>query len=194
MFAFKDNDNCEMMTHIEGPIVDSFYDMSLTTWHNALKPPLPSHSSPAAAGGVYGFVPETQGKTPDPNHPVQGQTVPAQEPFQSVYGDQNTGGEQKVEALADNKVHQDQPEKATPQSTTNDANGQGSVQGSRGAGTSGNRDLLPEHTSKDPHYDVDIAGEVLRMQDSLKPRNGETKMQALTRHLSTSSDQYSKLC
>lgn len=37
----QDNDNLEMATHLEGPIVDSLYDMSLITWHEALNPPLP---------------------------------------------------------------------------------------------------------------------------------------------------------
>jgi len=30
-----------MMTHIEGPIVDAFYDMSLLSWANVLEPALP---------------------------------------------------------------------------------------------------------------------------------------------------------
>ena len=29
------------MTHLEGPIVDSFYDMALCSWSKELKPPLP---------------------------------------------------------------------------------------------------------------------------------------------------------
>ena len=37
-----------MMTHLEGPIVDSFYDMSLCSWNKHLEPPLPSHDSPVA--------------------------------------------------------------------------------------------------------------------------------------------------
>ncbi|PSK55255.1 hypothetical protein B9Z65_2644 [Elsinoe australis] len=37
----QDNDNLEMMTHLEGPIVDSVYDMALLTWHDEMKPPLP---------------------------------------------------------------------------------------------------------------------------------------------------------
>jgi len=44
----QDNDNLEMMTQFEGPIVDSLYDMALITWHNPLQPPLPMLSSPAA--------------------------------------------------------------------------------------------------------------------------------------------------
>ncbi|EOD46967.1 putative phospholipase d active site motif protein [Neofusicoccum parvum UCRNP2] len=42
----QDNDNLEMMTHLEGPIVDSLYDMALLTWHDELKPPLPLVGSP----------------------------------------------------------------------------------------------------------------------------------------------------
>ncbi|CAJ2512434.1 Uu.00g054490.m01.CDS01 [Anthostomella pinea] len=43
--------------------------------------------------------------------------------------------------------------------------------------------LLPEHTSGDPHYDVDIAGEVARVQTSVSAHPDETQMQAVERHL-----------
>lgn len=45
----------EMMTHLEGPIVDSLYDVCLVSWHEALEPPMPSHSTPAAIGGLPTF-------------------------------------------------------------------------------------------------------------------------------------------
>lgn len=48
----EDNDNMEMMTHVEGPIVDSIYDTALITWNNNLKPPLPSRDAPATEGGL----------------------------------------------------------------------------------------------------------------------------------------------
>jgi phosphatidylserine/phosphatidylglycerophosphate/cardiolipin synthase-like enzyme len=48
----EDNDNVEMMTHVEGPIVDSLYDTALITWNNHLNPPLPSHDAPATEGGL----------------------------------------------------------------------------------------------------------------------------------------------
>ncbi|TVY42488.1 hypothetical protein LSUB1_G003283, partial [Lachnellula subtilissima] len=48
----EDNDNVEMMTHLEGPIVDSIYDTALITWNNHLVPILPSHSTPATNGGL----------------------------------------------------------------------------------------------------------------------------------------------
>ncbi|KAF2812027.1 uncharacterized protein BDZ99DRAFT_507495 [Mytilinidion resinicola] len=47
----ENNANVEMMTHLEGPVVDSLYDSFLVTWHDALDPPLPTHNSPAALGG-----------------------------------------------------------------------------------------------------------------------------------------------
>ncbi|TDL14124.1 hypothetical protein BD410DRAFT_797330 [Rickenella mellea] len=46
----QDRPNLEMMVHVEGPIVDSFYDMALLSWANAMNPPLPllSHPTPWA--------------------------------------------------------------------------------------------------------------------------------------------------
>ncbi|KAI9847238.1 MAG: hypothetical protein M1838_000974 [Thelocarpon superellum] len=158
----QDNDNCEMMTHLEGPIVDSLYDMSLITWHNALTPPLPSHNSPAAAGGISGLVPSSQDQPAETNEPRQGPTVPAQEPLSSTYNEPQSNADSRLVNLQDQTVHSDQPEQPPP------ASGQ-----------------LPPHTSSDPHYDVDIAGEVARIQASLRPRDGESKMAAVTRHLNT---------
>jgi len=43
--------------------------------------------------------------------------------------------------------------------------------------------LLPEHTTDDPHYDTDIAGEIARVQTSVSPKPGETRMEAITKHL-----------
>jgi len=51
----QDNDNLEMMTHLEGPIVDSFYDVCLISWHEDLSPPLPSYNTPACEGGFPTF-------------------------------------------------------------------------------------------------------------------------------------------
>jgi hypothetical protein len=34
------------MTHLEGPIVDAFYEIALHSWHNKLTPPLPCMSQP----------------------------------------------------------------------------------------------------------------------------------------------------
>jgi hypothetical protein len=51
----QETDNVEMMCHLEGPIVDSFYDMALFSWSKAFDPPLPTASSPAALGGWRSF-------------------------------------------------------------------------------------------------------------------------------------------
>ena len=44
----QDIDNLEMFAQYEGPIVDSFYEVALISWHNAMKPPLPCLNRPAA--------------------------------------------------------------------------------------------------------------------------------------------------
>lgn len=57
----QDTDNMEMLCHLEGPIVDSVYDMALISWHKALDPPLPSRETPAAAGGLHSLDSATRG-------------------------------------------------------------------------------------------------------------------------------------
>lgn len=57
----QDNDNLEMMTQFEGPIVDSLYDMALITWHNHFQPPLPMMSSPASSAPSPTFNGEGRG-------------------------------------------------------------------------------------------------------------------------------------
>jgi hypothetical protein len=49
------NDNLEMMSHLEGPIVDGLYDVCLISWHEAMKPTLPCLKTPAALGGFPTF-------------------------------------------------------------------------------------------------------------------------------------------
>lgn len=44
----QDNDNLEMMVHLEGPIVDAMYDTLLISWHKNLDPALPMIGKPAA--------------------------------------------------------------------------------------------------------------------------------------------------
>jgi hypothetical protein len=46
-----------MGCQLEGPIVDSLYDMALITWSNKLEPPLPTINSPAAVGGTSFDIP-----------------------------------------------------------------------------------------------------------------------------------------
>lgn len=120
----EDNANMEMMTHLEGPIVDSIYDTALITWKHPLEPPLPSHNSPAAEGGL---------------------PTSSQEP---LYLDRGAGRDPE-RIVANGRSHAD----------------------------------LPEHTPEDPHYDVDMAGEIIRMQSCYSTKPNESRLQAANRQL-----------
>jgi phosphatidylserine/phosphatidylglycerophosphate/cardiolipin synthase-like enzyme len=69
----QDNDNVEMMSHFEGPIVDSLYDVALLSWSKKMEPPLPSHNSPAAQGGISAF--EKQDEIFGPNGEIRGHSA-----------------------------------------------------------------------------------------------------------------------
>ncbi|KAK0636479.1 hypothetical protein B0T17DRAFT_605208 [Bombardia bombarda] len=88
----QDNDNLEMMIHLEGPIVDSLYDMALISWHKQLDPPLPSHNSPAVQGGLGSFG-ESHAGMFGPDGTLKGSSVvvdPAKiSPEKAVYGYEN---------------------------------------------------------------------------------------------------------
>jgi len=51
----QDRPNVEMMVQLEGPVVDSIYDMALISWSNALKPPLPLLAKVSIYPDVYKF-------------------------------------------------------------------------------------------------------------------------------------------
>ncbi|KAI1767247.1 hypothetical protein GGR53DRAFT_136174 [Hypoxylon sp. FL1150] len=154
----QDNDNVEMMVEVQGPIVDSLYDMALLSWHRKLEPPLPMIHSPAAGDGSrYGGVTadwKSSGKADN---------------RQEVLGRRQAGeGTDHVEGLA--KLTLD-----------GDDSGSGNHQGQDDHGSS--ETSLPEHTSEDPHYDASLAGEIQRVQASLRPEAGESRTQAVSRHL-----------
>lgn len=44
--TFTDRPNLELMSHFEGPVVDSFYEIALQSWYNKLSPPLPFIATP----------------------------------------------------------------------------------------------------------------------------------------------------
>jgi hypothetical protein len=290
----QDNDNMEMMIHLEGPIVDSLYDMALISWHEKLEPPLPSHNSPAVAGGLGSFGnkshdemfapdgsikghnaivhpdklkgqkayeyepkevnrpgvvhPQAPNDTSDRNRadiltgPTTTESVmrPAggseptdndvnsatQEMEQAKLSDQDTthhGFEPEnlgtKEILSENVkaattagdmehvVHTRRGDKKTtpdepahgdavptigtqsqqhgPDAKTQEflsAGGQTLPQ-SQIEHPSPSNNLLPEHTTDDPHYDDDIAGEVARVQTAVSPKPNETHVEAVTRHL-----------
>lgn len=115
----QDNDNLEMMSHVEGPIVDSFYDTSLIAWYANMDPPLPLLGSPALNATESSF---------------------SESSFQALFS-----------------------------SNTN--------------GVVGRNERLPLHAAGDPHYDTDIASEYQRMQHVLQPMPGESRAEAISRHL-----------
>ncbi|KAF2140413.1 uncharacterized protein K452DRAFT_360026 [Aplosporella prunicola CBS 121167] len=129
----QDNDNLEMMTHCEGPIVDSLYDMALLTWHEALNPPLP----------LLGAL------------TTKRDSVLTTDTSSLVEIVDSTGG------LLTAKIQH-----------VND---------------SGER--LPEDAPGDPHYDADIAGEILRLQSALTPAHGERVVDLVAQHLNASTHQ-----
>jgi hypothetical protein len=51
----QDRPNVEMMVQLEGPVVDSIYDMALLTWSNVMSPPLPLLASPPTFPDLYKF-------------------------------------------------------------------------------------------------------------------------------------------
>lgn len=108
----QDNDNLEMMIHVEGPIVDGLYDTALISWGRPLEPTLPMLASPATGAAI---------------------------PCQST-----------VEL-----------DHAAPA-----------------------RGPLPELTVQESHYDTNLKHEAERMNGLLEPRDGENKIQAVTRRLS----------
>lgn len=280
----QDNDNMEMMTHLEGPIVDSLYDMALLSWAKKLEPPLPSHNSPAVHGGIgqsgntehgkveipaisenttakaYAYQPrevyskQTNGVSETGNSEIQvGPSTTESvlepddgKPREAIQREQNpaNGTSQNfdiqegskprnlgpVEIISENARaiavtgdaehvaktrEEDQREgalghpvqKAT-QALSGNQTQESSMSTQHGISTdvkareffnSGHQETsesqilnplppshtpLPEHTTDDPHYDIDIASEVIRVQTAVSPTPGkETRMEAITRHL-----------
>ncbi|KAK3294392.1 uncharacterized protein B0H64DRAFT_325211 [Chaetomium fimeti] len=151
----QDNDNLEMMVHLEGPIVDSIYDMALISWHKKLDPPLPSQTATASdEGRDIGLDGTGKGTTTDQN---------------SERGDMGPTGGDKEPVSASRLNREDQTNGAVAAPVSQD-----SVREPR---------RLPEHTADDPHYDDDIAGEVARADASLAPKPDQTHLQAVTRLL-----------
>ncbi|KAL2070490.1 hypothetical protein VTL71DRAFT_13516 [Oculimacula yallundae] len=278
----QDNDNMEMMTHLEGPIVDSLYDMALISWNNKLDPPLPSANSPASQGGISSFQSDNhnamfsqngvEGRSsivhPDqmgarkaydyhPKDVNQPGALPASSGIQNgdttdaltgqgttdnvlgPAGESETskkdvagitdGIEQAklrgesapighdgpklgpIEKLQENakavavtgdvdhipdperehhknqggKTEGNAPGAIGPDAETKEFLSKGTQQlpQSQIQHPSPENNILPEHTTDDPHYDFDIAGEVARVQTAVSPKNGETRVEAVTRHL-----------
>ncbi|KAJ7043148.1 hypothetical protein C8F04DRAFT_1073827 [Mycena alexandri] len=178
----QDNDNVEMMTHLEGPIVDSLYDMALISWSKKLTPTLPSADQPEMDGGLgEDLAGEESGEN-------RADVLTGPTTVESVVHPVGQSSSQANEAVTDNKStdqlnYQGQvkgPDEATKAFLYSGTQG---VSAAQIAHPSPEGALLPEHTADDPHYDTDIAGEIARVQTAVSPKPGETRMEAITKHL-----------
>jgi phosphatidylserine/phosphatidylglycerophosphate/cardiolipin synthase-like enzyme len=209
----QDNDNVEMMIQLEGPIVDSFYDMALISWRLKLQPPLPSHNTPAAQGGLRGagdhagsdgrLGPPGAGEIFEPG--AVDASAPARTNDTSradvLTGPSTTSsithpeGAAEREIAADgfhestNGASHDAPIKSSANGTARSkiseylGVGQPAIPQKQIEHPTSRAQPLPEHTTDDPHYDDDIAGEVARVESSVTGATPESTMEAITRHL-----------
>ncbi|KAK4442166.1 hypothetical protein QBC34DRAFT_364217 [Podospora aff. communis PSN243] len=206
----QDNDNLEMMIHLEGPIVDSLYDMALISWHKRLEPPLPSHDAPAAQGGL-GCWPDSSGSAHDgglSEHQNGRSTEPGAVSSSEQLESSDRGRSDVVTgpSTTNSTIHphpsedgSSVPPRDTGSHLRSDAPNGALDEQAEGYLNKGEQALpksrvqhpspgpgkppLPEHTIETPHYDDDIAGEVARIQTAVSPKPGETRMQAVTRLL-----------
>lgn len=210
----QDNENLEMMVHMEGPIVDSMYDMALISWHKRLEPPLPSHDSPAAKGGITAFT-ESLSDVFGPSGSIRGHNaivdpdkMSTREAYQYTRDGQVDGRHSDGLGLSSGPSTNENvvPEPQAPNTSnghqggggqqprglssldgldhrTADFLGAGQADAQQAPLPSSKAETLPEHTTDDPHWDVDIASEVLRVQAAVSAKGGETTLQAVNRHL-----------
>ncbi|KAF7294769.1 hypothetical protein MIND_01014400 [Mycena indigotica] len=169
----QDNDNLEMMIHLEGPIVESLYDMALISWHLPLAPLMPSNEDaesddePDPAGDENRTDAETGPTTVESVvHPVSSSQM-----NEAVQADMSGAASQSKSKG---------PDEATKAWL---ACGVQAIGKAQIAHPSPEDSPLPEHTTNDPHYDVDIAGEIARVQTAVSPKPSLTRMEAVTAHL-----------
>jgi phosphatidylserine/phosphatidylglycerophosphate/cardiolipin synthase-like enzyme len=124
----QDNDNMEMTTHLEGPIVDSIWDTFIVSWHNSLVTPLPTRQSKAGSSAL----------------PITTDTT-----FATM--------------RLDEAGHID----SHCMTTSTD---------------------LQEHIAGGPQYDSSIGEEMMRMQATLRGKNGTSSAEEVARHLSSTTN------
>ncbi|KAI1429927.1 hypothetical protein F5Y12DRAFT_709469 [Xylaria sp. FL1777] len=169
----QDNDNVEMMVQVEGPIVDSLYDMAMISWHKKLDPPLPCLHSPAAKATDATSFTESHSSIFSSAGSIKGHSAvvdPSKMPLRKPYG---------VEATTTDAVPQESSARESGKGDfiSNPKSDTGKL------GDSEQNETLAEHTAEDPHYDSSLAGEVLRVQGVVSAKHDETAMQAISRHL-----------
>lgn len=200
----QDNDNLEMMVQIEGPIVDSLYDVAMISWHKKPDPPFPCLHSPVMSmtgvpnfGASYANVFSSTGSIIGHSAIVDPEKMLPRRPY-------GIEAATSVDGITDS-VNQCDPLKNSAQGLTIPNSSEGdprnpqqsekravaSQQPSTGASivssdppsADSTGELLLEHTTDNPHYDSDLADEISRVQAAVSAKSKETAMQAVTRHL-----------
>jgi phosphatidylserine/phosphatidylglycerophosphate/cardiolipin synthase-like enzyme len=200
----QDNDNVEMMVHLEGPIVDSLYDMALISWRLRLAPPLPSHDTPAAQRGVTGSSQQASiersvtfgnGNTREARVVDSSTLVHADDTKQehgptkllstdSATNDEGVTAQHTIGDGVDGTSRE--RTRATPRTTGvigEEITRYLGVSQQQIANPTARAQPLAEHTTDDPHWDDDIAAEVARVQASVSGATPEATMEAIARHL-----------
>ncbi|KAI1280005.1 hypothetical protein F5Y07DRAFT_405617 [Xylaria sp. FL0933] len=174
----QDNDNLEMMVQVEGPIVDSLYDMAMISWHKKLDPPLPSLTSPPVEATDGTSSPASHSEIFSSAGSIKGHSAivdPSKMPLRKPYGVEATKVDSGPPSTREGEI-----------SAKTSAKGLSAAHAQSGSSNLGNLEqnsTLPEHTADDSHYDNTLAGEVLRVQGAISPKVDESAMQAVTRHL-----------
>ncbi|KAI0116887.1 hypothetical protein F4814DRAFT_265862 [Daldinia grandis] len=191
----QDNDNVEMMVQVEGSIVDSLYDMALLSWHKKLEPPLPCLSSPAAKSGSTSFTPSyadmfsPEGAIKGYSAIVDTDKLPGgtTDSLDAFYTRRTGGGIDHVNGTGRSSMERSNSSSSISgvgdRSSTHQEQTGLIVQSPEGGNPFASLGLLPEQTVDAPHYDEDLAGEIRRIQASVSQKPGETRMQAVSRHL-----------
>ncbi|KAH9888164.1 IQ calmodulin-binding motif protein [Xylariomycetidae sp. FL2044] len=176
----QDSDNLEMMVQVEGPIVDALYDMALLTWHGTMSPPLPTHNTPALTAAFSSFG-ESHARLITPDGTLDGHSAlvdPNKMPGREAFGAE-AAVDFDARTQDDQRTRRDFSQQRRDSGVDFDDD-TGTVSADELSTTT---NTIPEHTTDDPNYDTDIAGEVLRVQAAVTAKPGETQAQAISRHL-----------
>lgn len=200
----QDNDNLEMMVQVEGPIVDSLYDAAMISWHKKPNPPFPCLYSLAVSstdlpsfGASHASIFSPTGSIMGHSAIVDSGKILPRRPYgveattidDGMAGPVNQGGPIKnlVQGrTVPNSLEDDsrKPQQSEQSAIPSQQPSTGvSVVSSESPSASSTGELLLEHTTDQPHYDSDLAGEIFRVQAAVSAKSKETAMRAITRHL-----------
>ncbi|KAF2968225.1 hypothetical protein GQX73_g5302 [Xylaria multiplex] len=181
----QDNDNLEMMVQVEGPIVNSLYDMAMISWHKKLDPLLPyllSHCSPAANTINRTSFSASHTNVFSSTDSIKGHSAiinPSKMSPKNSHGVEAT----TVDDEFLNTANPSDSIETSAQGFTVPAYLEGDAGKFKQPEQNSTSEILAEHTTDDPHYDNDLADEVFRVQGTVLAKPDETAMQAVTRHL-----------